>query len=159
MNFRTIICSSIVSLFFAMPVFAADSVQVVSFSEQNSDDISIKLTGSKVITDDFSFKIPREWSSELVMTQNEDSYDIYDRTSYEKDESGLLFSIVSLEDSDYRFLEECTILGFYGNKTYVLVPYFSEIYDDVESDEFKACQEAFTSIKESFVSYIKETAT
>ena len=157
MNFRTIICSAAASILFAMPAFAADSIQVLSFSEQNSDDFSIKLTGSKVITDDFSFKIPKEWSSELVMTQNGVSYDIYDRASYEEDGSGLLFSIASLEDMDYQFLEECTILGFYGNRTSVLIPYFHEIYEDVESDDFKACQDAFNSIRESFVSYIRET--
>ena len=48
------------------------------------------------------------------MVADGSSYEIYNKTAYEEDGSGLLFSIICYEDVDYQDLKGCSILGFYG---------------------------------------------
>ena len=121
MRFRTIICTALLALTFSVTAFGAEhTAQVVSFGHSVDTDAAIELTGSKVITDDFSFKMPDGWSGNCVMVADGSSYEIYNKTAYEEDGSGLLFSIICYEDVDYQDLKGCSILGFYGNKTYIL---------------------------------------
>lgn len=160
MHIRTTICAALISLACALPTFAADcSAQIVSFSEESSQDFSAALTGSKVITDGFSFKIPKNWTDRLVMVQDGECYDIYDRTAYEEDGSGLLFTILSMEDVDYRDREEdCHVLAFCKNRTYILQSSYDDFYEDEESAEYQSCEDALSSIKKSFVLYVKDPA-
>ena len=92
MRFRTIICTALLALTFSVTAFGAEhTAQVVSFGHSVDTDAAIELTGSKVITDDFSFKMPDGWSGNCVMVADGSSYEIYNKTAYEEDGSGLLF--------------------------------------------------------------------
>ncbi len=149
-------CAALAVALYVTPSYAADySAQVVSFSQDEPDNISVELTGSKVITDDFSFKLPTGMYSKLVMVQNGDSYEIYDKKAYEANDDGLLFSILTYEDTHYRDLNGCTILGFSGNKIFILDKNYTELYDE-DSEEYNEAKEIVTSLKRSFVSYIKD---
>ena len=133
MRFRTIICTALLALTFSVTAFGAEhTAQVVSFGHSVDTDAAIELTGSKVITDDFSFKMPDGWSGNCVMVADGSSYEIYNKTAYEEDGSGLLFSIICYEDVEYQDLEDTT------------------------SREYKACAEASKVLKKSFVSIVKE---
>lgn len=157
MKSNLLFCAALAAALYFTPAYAADySAQVVSFSKNEPDEFSIELTGSKVITDDFSFKIPSSMYSKLVMVQNENSYDIYEKKAYQDDKDGLIFSILTYEDTHYRDLNGCTILGFSGNKLFILDTHYDELYT-TDSDEYTKCQELVTSLKRSFVSYIKDT--
>ena len=157
MRFRTIICTALLALTFSVTAFGAENTaQVVSFGHSVDTDAAIELTGSKVITDDFSFKMPDGWSGNCVMVADGSSYEIYNKTAYEEDGSGLLFSIICYEDVDYQDLKGCSILGFYGNKTYILESWYDEFLEDTTSREYKACAEASKVLKKSFVSIVKE---
>ena len=133
MRFRTIICTALLALTFSVTAFGAEhTAQVVSFGHSVDTDAAIELTGSKVITDDFSFKMPDGWSGNCVMVADGSSYEIYNKTAYEEDGSGLLFSIICYEDVEYQDLEDTT------------------------SREYKACAEASKVLKKSFVPIVKE---
>ena len=67
-----------------------------------------------------------------------------------------VFSIICYEDVDYQDLKGCSILGFYGNKTYILESWYDEFLEDTTSREYKACAEASKVLKKSFVSIVKE---
>ena len=58
----------------------------------------------------------------------------------------------------YRDLNGCTILGFCGNKLFILDPHYDEQYAS-DSEEYAKCKEIVTSIKKSFISYIKDAGT
>lgn len=59
MKSKLFLCAALAAALYVTPSYAADySAQVVSFSQEDPDNLSIELTGSKVITDDFSFKLP-----------------------------------------------------------------------------------------------------
>ena len=55
-------------------------------------------------------------------------------------------------------LNGCTILGFCGNKLFILDPHYDEQYAS-DSEEYAKCKEIVTSIKKSFISYIKDAGT
>ena len=55
------------------------------------------------------------------MVPNGDSYEVYEKTAYEANGGGLLFRILAFEDTHYRDLNGCTILGFCGNKIFILI--------------------------------------
>ena len=77
MRFRTIICTALLALTFSVTAFGAEhTAQVVSFGHSVDTDAAIELTGSKVITDDFSFKMPDGWSGNCVMVADGSSYEL-----------------------------------------------------------------------------------
>ena len=152
MKSKLFLCAALAAALYVMPSYAADySAQVVSFSQEDPDNLSIELTGSKVITDNFSF-------SRLIMVPNGDSSEVYEKTAYEANGGGLLFRILAFEDTHYRDLNGCTILGFCGNKIFILDPHYDEQYAS-DSEEYTQCKEIVTSIKKSFISYIKDAGT
>lgn len=54
MKSKLFLCAALAAALYVTPSYAADySAQVVSFSQEDPDNLSIELTGSKVITDDF----------------------------------------------------------------------------------------------------------
>lgn len=157
MKSKIFFCAALAAALYITPSYAADySAQVVSFSQSELDNLSIELTGSKVITDDFSFKLPSRTFSKLIMVQDGNSYKVYEKNSYEKDGNGLLFEILTFEDTHYRDLKGCTILGFSGSKLFILNTHYSESYAE-GSEEYVRCEEIVTSLKRSFVSYIKDS--
>ena len=151
MKSKLFLCAALAAALYVTPSYAADySAQVVSFSQEDPDNLSIELTGSKVITDNFSFKLPSQEFSRLIMVPSGDSY--------EANGGGLLFRILAFEDTHYRDLNGCTILGFCGNKIFILDPHYDEQYAS-DSEEYTQCKEIVTSIKKSFISYIKDAGT
>ena len=62
------------------------------------------------------------------MIPNRDSYEVYEKAAYEANGGGLLFRILAFEDTHYRDLNGCTILGFCGNKIFILDPHYDEQY-------------------------------
>lgn len=92
------------------------------------------------------------------MVSNGDSYEVYEKTAYEANGGGLLFRILAFEDTHYRDLNGCTILGFCGNKLFILDLHYDEQYAS-DSEEYAKCNEIVTSLKKSFISYIKDTGT
>lgn len=159
MKSKLFLCAALAVALYVTPSYAADySAQVVSFSQEDPDNLSIELTSSKVITDDFSFKLPSQAFSRLIMVPSGDSYEVYEKTAYEANGGGLLFRILAFEDTHYRDLNGCTILGFCGNKLFILDPHYDEQYAS-DSEEYTQCKEIVTSIKKSFISYIKDAGT
>lgn len=159
MRFRTFICAALFTAAFSMTSLAADhSVQVVSFGTESGGDTAIELNSSKVITEDFSFKVPDGWKGTCVLVPDGDSYGIYDKTAYELDGSGLLFTISCYEDVNYSELEGCSILGFCDSRTYILEAAYEDFLEDPDTAEYKACEEASKLLKKSFVSFVKEPA-
>lgn len=159
MHFRTFICAALFTAAFSMTALASEhSVQVVSFGSENSSDTAIELNSSKVITEDFSFKVPDGWKGTCVLVPDDDSYGIYDKDAYEQDGSGLLFTISCYEDVDYTELEGCSILGFCDSRTYILEPAYEDFLVDTDTAEYKACEDASRLLKKSFVSFVKEPA-
>ena len=84
--------------------------------------------------------------------------EVYEKTAYEANGGGLLFRILAFEDTHYRDLNGCTILGFCGNKIFILDPHYDEQYAS-DSEEYTQCKEIVTSLKKSFISYIKDAGT
>jgi len=145
--------------FYLLLLFAEDhSAQVVSFSEGTDEVLAIELTGQKVITEDFSFKMPKDWGGSCLLIPEDSGYGIYSKAAYEEDGSGLLFTIACYEDVDYKDLQGCSILGFCENRTYILESHYDEYFEDSSDAGYKTCEEASRLLKKSFVSYIKEPA-
>ena len=129
MKSKLFLCAALAAALYVTLSYAADySAQVVSFSQEDPDNLSIELTGSKVITDDFSFKLPSQSFSRLIMVPNGDSYEVYEKTAYE------------------------------ANKLFILDPHYDEQYAS-DSEEYTQCKEIVTSLKKSFISYIKDAGT
>ena len=99
-----------------------------------------------------------ERMTQAMAVPNGDSYEVYEKTAYEANGGGLLFRILAFEDTHYRDLNGCTILGFCGNKIFILDPHYDEQYAS-DSEEYTQCKEIVTSIKKSFISYIKDAGT
>lgn len=157
MRLKTWICTALLTMIFNTSVFAAVTpVQMVSFSQDTSEELVIELTGTKVITEDFSFKLPEEWDTDCVLVPNQNSYEIYEKNAYKADGSGLLFSIDRYEDASLEDLTGCSILGFCGNLTYILVPHYEAFLEEGEDAMYLNCENAVKSLKKSFVAYIKE---
>lgn len=157
MHFKTWICTAILSMIFSTSVFAStSSVQMVRASQYSGEELMIELTGTKVITDDFSFKFPSGWDIPCVMIHNDNSYEIYEKSSFEDDGDGLLFSIDFYEDADIDDLSGCSILSFCGNRTYVLVSYYEDYLEDTLSELYKSCAAFAKQMRKSFVSYVRD---
>lgn len=156
MRLKALVCSAFFVLACSFTSFGAENTaQVVSFSE-DSEGMAVELTGSKVITEDFSFKLPKGFERSCVMIPGDRSSEIYDKETFEEDGSGLLFTISCYEDVDYRSLAGCDVLSFCGNKTYILERNYTELFEDPASDDSKACDEATKQIKKSFVALVNE---
>ena len=157
MRLKTWICTALLTMLFCTSVFAAGSpVPVMHFAPDTSDEQIIELTGTKVITEDFSFKLPDHWDTACILVPNENSYEIYEKSNYEEDDSGLLFSIDCYEDAELEDLTGCSILGFCGNRTYILVPYYEEFIEDSSESLYLSCEKAAKQMKKSFVAYVRE---
>ena len=114
MRFRTIICTALLALTFSVTAFGAEhTAQVVSFGHSVDTDVAIELLPvQRLLQTIFSFKMPDGWSGNCVMVADGSSYEIYNKTAYEEDGSGLLFSIICYEDVDYQDLKVVPSLVF-----------------------------------------------
>lgn len=158
MTIRHILCTALITFSLAMTAYGAVNIPqtITAASEEPSDGV-IELTGNKVITDNFSFKVPDGWKGACLMIQDGDNLEVYDKAAYEEEEgSGLLFTIAVYEDTGYQELAGCTILGFCGNKTYILENQYSEDSEGYSEEEFKIYEKAVKAVKKSFVALIEE---
>lgn len=157
MRLKTWICTALFTLIFSTSALAGiNSVQVVSFSQETMGNLGIELTGKKVITEDFSFKFPESWDTPCVLVPSEHNYEIYKKEAYEADGSGLLFSIQCYEDASMEELNGCSVLGFCGNRAYVLISAYEDLAEDENGEFYNACRKAAATMKKSFVAYIRE---
>ena len=158
MHIKTWICTAIFTLIFSTSALAAaGSIQVVGFSqmEEATEKPVIELTGAKVITEDFSFQLPDEWEHACVLVPSDNSYEIYEKEAYESDGSGLLFSIDCCEDAPLPELKGCSILGFQGNRAYILVPHYEKLEEELSDALYASCETAAKTLKKSFVALIQ----
>ena len=116
----------------------------------------IELTGTKVITEEFSFKLPEEWDHTCLLIPSGNSYEIYEKEAYDSDGSGLLFSIDCYEDTSLQDLAGCSILSFSGNRTYILVSHYEELEGEIPEGLYASCEVAARTLKKSFVALIRE---
>ena len=156
MHIKTWICTAIFTLIFSTSALAdAGSVQVISFSQETTEEPVIELTGTKVITEDFSFQLPEEWENTCLLVPSANSCEIYEKAAYNADGSGLLFSIDCYEDAPLQDLTGCTILSFHGNRTYILVSHYEELEEELSEPLYTACETAAKTLKKSFVALIQ----
>lgn len=157
MRTKHILCTIFLTLATAATTYGATyTAQTITIAAETTSAEAIDVTNSKIITEDFSFKVPEGWAGCSLVIQSGDSLEIYNKTDYETDGSGLLFTIAAYDNSDYLNLPDYSILGFRDTITYVLVNDYICTYEDVESAEYQACKEAVKTLKKSFVSFITE---
>lgn len=142
MHFKTWISTALLSILFSTSVFAAEA-----------SDTELTVTGSKVITEDFSFKLPDHWEHSFTLESSENSCELYKAS--EEDSSELLFSIDCYEDASLEDLAGCSILGFCGNRTYILVSYYEDL-EEASDSFYRFCQKTEKQLKKSFVAYVTE---
>lgn len=156
MHIKQILCTVFITLSTAATAYGATyTAQTITIaSVTNSEDTAIEVTNAKVITDDFSFKVPDGWAGNCIVVPETDSFELYNKTAYEADGSGLLFTIAVYDNSDYQELTDCSVLGFCGDSTYVLMDDYRDSYTE-DSAEYQACEAAVKTFKKSFVSFVK----
>lgn len=151
MGFKTMACAFTLALSFTATAFGAEAAAI---PQTLSSDIvtaasneAVPLTGSKVITDDFSFVVPARWAGKCIILQDDDRLDMYDKTAYETDRSGLMFSIITYSDDSYTSLDSYSILGFCGSDTFILDT--SNVYGDKTG-----IKKGLRELQESFVAVV-----
>lgn len=151
MGFRIFACTLVLTFSLAGTALGAEAPAVPQTLSSDmvtaASNEAVALTGSKVITDEFSFVVPEQWAGECVIIQNEDGLDMYDRESYEADGSGLMFSIVRCSDDSYTSLESYSILGFCGSDTFILDTSRSE-------NDRKSFKKGLKELQSSFVAVV-----
>lgn len=159
MTMKYLLCSTILTCSLTMTAYGAANIPqtITAASADQSSDV-IELTGTKVITDRFSFKVPENWKGACLLIQDGDDLEVYDKAAYMEDEgSGLLFTIAACEDASHQDLQNAVILGFCGNTTYVLEENSAEELDSYPEAAGKNYGKAIKSIKKSFVTLVKDT--
>lgn len=157
MHIKHVLCT--IMLTFATAATSYGSTYTAQTIKITSDAVptgAIGVTDTKIITDDFSFKLPEGWSGNCVAISDGTALSLYNRALYEADGSGLLFTIASYEDSSYEELASYSILGFGVDTTYVLVDNYIDTFEDTDSAEYQTCKNSVKSLKKSFVAFINE---
>lgn len=149
MGLKTFACALALTLSYTVTAFGAEpqtALQTLSSDvvEAASNEV-IPMTGSKIVTDDFSFVVPERWTGKCVVLPTEQGLEVYDQEDYESDGSGFLFSISVYEDDSYSSLEDYAILGFCGSETFVL--------DTSKADESKSVKKGLKELQETFVAF------
>lgn len=154
---KQLLCSIIITLSVAATAYGSTyTAQTIKIASSEISDTAIEITNSKVITDNFSFKVPEGWAGNCVAVHNGSSLELYNKSDYDADGSGLLFTIVPFEDSSYQDLTNYCVLGFCGNTTYVLKEDYHDTYTDTSSSEYQGCKEAVKALTKNFVSFITD---
>lgn len=158
MTMKHLLCTTLLTFCLATTTYGATNIaQTLTAASEDQSGQTIELTGSKVITDSFSFKVPDDWRGACLMIQDGDSLEVYDKAVYEAEEgSGLLFTIAVYEDDSYKDLDGCTILGFCGENTFVLEDNYSASSEEGSESEYKTYEKAVKAVKKSFTALIKE---
>lgn len=158
MYLKTLFCAAFLSAVFSTFVLAAEASDTAlsdtaSFQESVSE---LKISGSKIITSDFSFQLPEHWVNFCTLISDDDVCEIYTKEDSSEEDSELLFSIDYYEDASLDELADSSILGFCGNRTYILIPYYKDLEESSSASLRRFCKKAEKQIKKSFVSYITE---
>ena len=158
MRIKQLLCTIILTFTTAATVYGSTyTAQTIKITSDAVPTGAIAVTDNKIITDNFSFKIPEGWNGNCVAVPDETSLSLYNKTLYETDGSGLLFTIAAYEDSSYEDLYSYSILGFgSGTTTYVLIDNYIDTFEDSESAEYQSCKSSVKSLKKSFVTFISE---
>lgn len=157
MRIRQLVCTIFITLAATATAYGDTyTAQTITAASESDFETVIELTNAKVITDDFSFKVPDDWTGSCILVPDGEILEIYDKTYYEEDGSGLLFTITAYSDSSYQDLTGGSILGFCGNMTFVLEENYTDTFEDDTSSEYLACKKASKTLKKSFVSFIKD---
>lgn len=159
MTMKYLLCSTLLTCSLTMTAYGAANIPqtITAASVDQSSDV-IELTGTKIITDHYSFKVPDNWKGSCLLVQNGDNLEVYDKAAYMEDEgSGLLFTIAAYEDASHQDLQNTLILGFCGNTTYVLEKDAAQDLDAYSETAGKNYDKAIKSVKKSFVTLVKDT--
>lgn len=157
MRTKFLLCTVMLTFAAATTTYAASyTAQTIKATAETVTDTVIETTKEKIITEDFSFKIPEGWAGHCVLLHNGDSLELYQKAAYEADGTGLLFTIEPYEDSGYLELSDYSIVGFLGSETYVLKHDYINTFEDTASAEYQSCQAAEKILKKSFVTFVTE---
>lgn len=159
MTIKYLLCSTILTCSLTMTAYGAVSTpQTITAASSNQSSDVIELTGTKVITDYYSFKVPENWKGTCLMILDGDNLEVYDKAAYEQEEgSGLLFTIAAYEDASHQALQNVPILGFCNNTAYVLEENTADEPDSASDMAGKNYDKAIKSIKKSFVTFVKDS--
>lgn len=157
MHVKHLFCTVFITLAVAVTAYGANyTAQTITVSTaENSEENAIEIKNSKVITDSFSFKVPDGWAGNCIVVPVDGAFALYNKTDYEADGSGLLFTIEVFDNSSYEDLTDYSVLGFCGQSTYILIDNYITSYPDSSSPEYQSCKEAVKTLKKSFVSFVK----
>ncbi|MBS6517756.1 MAG: hypothetical protein KH353_06155 [Clostridium sp.] len=149
MGLKTFACAAALTLFYTVTALGAETqtaLQTLSSDavEAASNEV-IPMTGSKIVTDDFSFVVPERWTGKCVMLPTESGLEVYDQDDYESDGSGFMFSISAYEDDSYSSLENYAVLGFCGSETFVL--------NTSGGSESKSVKKGLKELQETFIAF------
>ena len=103
MGLKTFACALALTLSYTVTAFGAEpqtALQTLSSDVvEAASNEAIPMTGSKIVTDDFSFVVPERWTGKCVVLPTEQGLEVYDQEDYESDGSGFLFSIRRLSST------------------------------------------------------------
>ena len=149
MGLKTFACALALTLSYTVTALGAEpqtALQTLSSDVvEAASNEAIPMTGSKIVTDDFSFVVPERWTGKCVVLPTEQGLEVYDQDDYERDGSGFMFSISVYGDDSYSSLEDYTVLGFCGSETFVL--------DTSGADESKSVKKGLKELQETFVAF------
>lgn len=149
MGLKTFACALALTLSYTATAFGAEpqtALQTLSSDTvAATSNEAIPMTGTKIVTDDFSFVVPERWTGKCVVLPTEQGLEVYDQDDYEDDGSGFMFSISIYEDDSYSSLEHYAVLGFCGSDTFIL--------DTSEADGSKSMKKGLKELQETFVAF------
>ena len=149
MGLKTFACALALTLSYTATAFGAEpqtALQTLSSDTvAAASNEAIPMTGTKIVTDDFSFVVPERWTGKCVVLPTEQGLEVYDQDDYEDDGSGFIFSISIYEDDSYSSLEHYAVLGFCGSDTFIL--------DTSEADKSKSMKKGLKELQETFVAF------
>ena len=149
MGLKTFACALALTLSYTATAFGAEPQ--TALQTLSSDTVAaaskeaIPMTGTKIVTDDFSFVVPERWTGKCVVLPTEQGLEVYDQDDYEDDGSGFMFSISIYEDDSYSSLEDYAVLGFCGSDIFIL--------DTSEADKSKSMKKGLKELQETFVAF------
>lgn len=167
-------CAVCLSFFFQTSVFASEASDperstpelfnleysdpaLSNPAETQDSAFELNISGTKILTNDFSFQLPDHWANFCTVSAEDGDCEIYVKNDSSEEESELLFSIESCEETDWEELADSAILGFRGSRTYLLIPHYRDLEEEPSGALRRFCKKAEKLIKKSFVSYITES--
>ena len=101
-------------------------------------------------TRDYNFRLPKYWEGRYIVEVSENSEKFYEINSYNKNETGLLFTIKQYEDNSYTKLKNYKILGKNAKTSYILELDENEIFEAEFEEDFKSLKKGISVIISTF---------